>query len=63
MDIWLPFWALRRLARANPWLLSNTGDVKRTLNIPVLGLGTLEVRAAMSLSEKQWQRLLAERER
>lgn len=38
MQIWLPLWVLRRLARANPWLLSNTGDVKRTLNIPVLGL-------------------------
>lgn len=30
MQIWLPLWVLRRLARANPWLLSNTGDVKRT---------------------------------
>lgn len=63
MQIWLPLWVLRRLAGANPWLLSNTGDVKRTLNIPVLGLGTLEVRATMSLSEKQRQRLLAERDR
>ncbi len=63
MQIWLPLWVLRRLARANPWLLSTTGDVKRTLNIPVLGLETLEVRAAMSLSEKQRQRLLAERDR
>lgn len=62
MQIWLPLWVLRRLTRANPWLLSNTGDVKRTLNIPVLGLGTLEVQATMSLSEKQRQRLLAERD-
>lgn len=63
MQIWLPLWVLRRLVQANPWLLSNTGDVKRTLNVPVLGLGTLEVQATMSLSEKQRQRLLAERNR
>ena len=43
--------------------LSKTGDVNRTLNILVLGLGALEVRATMSLSEKQRQRLLAERDR
>lgn len=63
MQIWLPIWVLRRLARSNPWLLSNTGDVKRTLNIPVLGLGTLEVRASISLPEKQRRRLLAEQDR
>jgi hypothetical protein len=62
MHICLPLWPLRRLARANPWLLSNTGDVKRTLSIPVLGLGMLEVRATMSLSEKQRNRLRAEKE-
>lgn len=63
MHIWLPFWVLRRLARANPWLLSNSGEVKRSLSIPVLGLGALEIRGAMSLSEKQRQRLLSEGDR
>ena len=62
MQIWLPLWILRRLARANPWLLSNSGEVKRSLSIPVLGLGTLEVRGTMSLSEKQRQRLLSEQD-
>lgn len=63
MKIWLPLWILRRLARSNPWLLSQSGEVKRSLSIPVLGLGTLEVRGAMSLSEKQRQRLLSEQDR
>lgn len=63
MQIWLPLWALRRLARDNPWLLSTDGEVKRSLSIPVFGLGTLELRGTMSLSEKQRQRLIGERRR
>lgn len=60
MKIWLPMWLLRRLARANPWLLSSRGEVNRTLEVPVPGMGTLEIYANFSLSEKQRQKLLAE---
>jgi hypothetical protein len=56
----MPMFMLRRIVRENPWLLSESGNVRRNIKIP-LGLFALEITARMQLLPKQKARLLAER--
>ena len=60
MDIKLPFWLLRRLAKRNPWLLSTTGTVSRSLVVDFL-LWEFTIDTNLTVSPAQRERLLKER--
>ena len=60
MRVPMPMFLLRRIVRENPWLMSEPGNVRRNIKIP-LGLFFIEVDAKMQLLPKQKARLLAER--
>ena len=59
MRIPMPMFLLRRIVRENPWLLSESGNVRRNIKIP-LGLFAIEVTARVQLLPKQKARLLTE---
>lgn len=60
MNIRLPFWLLRRLAKRNPWLLSTTGTVSRSLVVGFL-LWEFTIGTTLTVSPDQRERLLKER--
>ncbi len=60
MDIKLPFWLLRRLAKRNPWLLSTTGAVSRSLVVGFL-FWEFTIDTTLTISSDQRERLLKER--
>lgn len=57
----LPFWLVRRIARRNPWLLVDNGQVTRSGELD-LGIVTIAVAGGVRLRPDQRERLLAERE-
>lgn len=61
MDIKLPFWLLRRLAKRNPWLLSTAGTVSRSLVVGFL-LWEFTIDTTLKVSPEQRERLLKERD-
>ena len=60
MQIKLPFWMLRRLASRNPWLLSTTGAVSRSLIVDFL-FWEFTIDTKLELSPSERDRLLQER--
>jgi hypothetical protein len=60
MDVKLPFWLLRRLAKRNPWLLSTTGAVSRSLVVGFL-FWEFTIDTTLTVSPDQRERLLKER--
>lgn len=62
MNITLPFWLVRRLAKRNPWLLSATGTVSRSLVVDVL-FWEMTIDARLELPPEQRGRLIQERDR
>lgn len=62
MDIKVPFWLLRRLVKRNPWLLSATGSVSRSLTVDFL-LWEFTLDTTLELSPAERERLLRERDR
>lgn len=57
MDIPIPRFILRKIIRRNPWLLSDSGAVKRPIQVPVpilpfLVTITFEVVAIMTLTSE-----------
>ncbi len=61
MDVKLPFWLLRRLAKRNPWLLSTTGAVSRSLVVGFL-FWEFTIDTTLTVSSEQRERLLKERD-
>lgn len=61
MDIKLPLWVLRRIVRKNPWLLSTSGVVSRSLTIDVF-FGEIEISGSWQLLDDDRQRLIKERD-
>lgn len=61
MNIWLPLWVLRRLVRRNPWLLSTTGTVSRSLVLDVF-LWEMTIDTSWELRPDVRKRLIMERE-
>lgn len=59
MNINLPFWLVRRLAKRNPWLLSTTGSVSRSLIVDFV-FWELTIDARLELPPEQRERLLRE---
>lgn len=57
----LPFWLVRRIARRNPWLLADNGQVTRSGELD-LGFVTVAVAGGVRLRPDQRERLLAERD-
>ena len=57
----LPFWLVRRIARRNPWLLAEDGQVSRSGELD-LGFVSIAVDGSLQLHPDQRERLLAERE-
>jgi hypothetical protein len=55
----LPLFVLRHLVRQNPWLLSDTGSVRRSFTVS-LGILELEVQSQTALRPKQKAKLQAE---
>lgn len=60
MEIKLPFWLLRRLAKRNPWLLSTTGAVSRSLVVDFF-LWEFTIDTTLNVSPAERERLLKER--
>jgi hypothetical protein len=61
MNIRLPFWLVRRLAKRNPWLLSATGSVSRSLVVGVMFWEvTIDARLELPLADRE--RLIRERD-
>lgn len=61
MNIKLPMWLLRRIVRKNPWLLSTSGVVSRSLIIEVL-LWEITVDSSWELLPEERERLIVERD-
>lgn len=61
MNIKLPMWVLRRIVRKNPWLLSTSGVVSRSLTVDVL-LWEITVDSSWELLPEERERLIAERD-
>lgn len=61
MDIKLPFWVLRRLVRRNPWLLSTSGTVSRSMIFDFLWW-EVTIDAKYGLLEEERLRLIKERD-
>ncbi len=61
MNIRLPFWLVRRLVKRNPWLLSATGAVSRSLVVDVV-FWEMTIDARLELSPEQRDRLIRERD-
>lgn len=61
MDIRLPFWIVRRLARRNPWLLATNGTVSRSMVIDFFWW-ECTIDTTYALSEKERLRLIEERD-
>ncbi len=61
MDIKLPLWVLRRLVRKNPWLLSTSGVVSRSITIDVFFWETT-VWGSWQLLADDRERLIKERD-
>lgn len=57
----LPFWLVRRIARRNPWLLAENGQVTRSGELD-LGIVTIAVAGGVRLRPDQRERLLTEQE-
>jgi hypothetical protein len=55
----VPMFVLRRLVRQNPWLLSETGTVRRSFTVS-LGILELEVQSHAARKPKQKAKLQAE---
>lgn len=62
MNIKLPMCILRRIVRKNPWLLSTSGVVSRSLIVEVL-LWEITVDTSWELLPEERERLIAERDR
>lgn len=60
MNLRLPFWLVRRLAKRNPWLVSATGTVSRSLVVDVL-FWEMTIDARLELSPEDRDRLIRER--
>ena len=61
MDIKVPFWLLRRLVKRNPWLLSATGAVSRSLVLEFL-FWEFTLDTTLELTAAERERLLKERD-
>lgn len=61
MDIKVPFWLLRRLVKRNPWLLSATGTVSRSLVVEFL-FWEFTLDTTLELTAAERERLLKERD-
>ena len=61
MNMRLPFWLVRHLAKRNPWLLSTTGAVSRSLVLDVL-FWELTIDARLELPQDYRERLIRERD-
>jgi hypothetical protein len=61
MDIKLPVWVLRRLVRKNPWLLSTSGVVSRSITIDLF-FGEVTVWGSWQLLDEDRERLIKERD-
>lgn len=58
MSFPLPLWLLRRLVRRNPWLLSDSGQLKRGRKLD-LGFIEVDIDTTISLDPERKARLLA----
>lgn len=61
MNIRLPIWVLRRIVRKNPWLLSASGTVSRSVAIDFF-LWELTLDSSWELHPEEREQLLRERE-
>ena len=61
MNVKLPMCILRRIVRKNPWLLSTSGVVSRSLIVEIL-LWEITVDTSWELLPEERERLIAERE-
>lgn len=61
MNIRLPLWVLRRIVRRNPWLLSTTGTVSRSLVLDVF-LWEMTIDTSWELLPDVRKRLIMERD-
>ena len=60
MNVSLPFWLIRRLVKHNPWLLAQNGVVNKQMMTIPLWLVAIKLHGAITLTDKQRERLARE---